>query len=294
MYPLGRFLAIALLAGGAAGCNPKPANAMDVQTVPSTADCKTEAEITDLLKTIASKFEDGMVIEIRKPEKVAALTKLWIEFTAGPIPGVVAPDHIEAVVSASNPNVLVVFLQDGKTCQPGPASMQLKDFRNLLDKADKDHAVAPAPASPPATPVVPTFPTAEAEQDPANKPTGPNPFDGLKITQGEKVPDLKCMKRAVLAAQIKAHDGSELVKMTHDQFMFYKGFYAGLDFTSNIYPLGDSAVFSAHATTNKDGKAALEGLAAIEMGDTLVCNVTPMTETPMMDLFKAAGGDPGE
>ena len=301
MYPLGRFLAIALLAGGAAGCNPKPATAMDAQTIPSAANCQTDAEIMSFLQKVGAGLKGPTIVQLTEPELVNAFVKLWMEKTGKAIPGVDKPDKIEALVAEDSPTSMVIFLQDGKSCQPGPATIPLTQLRDLIAAVVSDAApIAPekksevTPAPVPLTPQNASPATDAKAPDKAAKAVLPNPFDGLKIAQGEKVPDLKCMKRAELVAQIKAHDGSELVKMTHDQFMFYKGFYAGLDFTSNSYPLGDSAVFSAHATTNKDGKAALEGLAAIEMGDTLVCNVTPLTETPMMDLFKAAGGHSGE
>jgi hypothetical protein len=154
------------------------------------------------------------------------------------------------------------------------------------------------PPSYPPTDLTPDGKPTPPPPDVANAQTLLNPFAPLSLDVDVGFPELACFKRSTFVEQVKAQDGSDLVEMTHDQLMFYKGFYKGFWFNTPFvypgYPIGETAVFAVRAVEDlRTHKAVLEGVIAIEMGDSMLCNRFPVNDQFLRLLFTAGGARVG-
>lgn len=114
-----------------------------------------------------------------------------------------------------------------------------------------------------------------------------DPFASLNIQPGDTLPPIKCMSAKGFAAAVSAHDGSPVIRMSINQAMFFRGFYAALPMTSPGYPVGDDVVYAVRAMKDK---AAIEGTVGFTLGEGMVCNVIPVTEQLLNMLFKIDSG----
>jgi hypothetical protein len=128
----------------------------------------------------------------------------------------------------------------------------------------------------------------EAQLNAAAPHSLPDPFVS-SLKEGEAMPPLKCGNLEAFKAAVKAHDGSPVVTMGDAQAMFWRGMFAVLPFTPPGYPVGEHVVWAARAASDKDGKAIVQGVVGFTLGDSMVCNVLPISDQTIR-LLNMAGG----
>ena len=118
-----------------------------------------------------------------------------------------------------------------------------------------------------------------------------DPFAKLDQTK-LPLPPLDCMKRSLFEAALMARHASELVPLTPNEEMFYRGYYAAQQFTAPGFPIGDGVQMSVRAAESEDGEATLEGSVVFTLGEYLVCNRLTISDNLIKLIYQAGGAVP--